>query len=101
VSRNWTIANIADQFHVLPSVVARDLDEDPDQLSLRCMELLSYAQVKGAFDEAKGDPKKLTAYNKKSVARVNRTTTRTLRERQFHRAHDDEDPATDCRYCQE
>ena len=101
VARNWTIATIAEHFHVLPSVVARDLDEDPDQLSLRCMELLTYAQVKRAYDDAKGDPKKLKAYSKKTVARVGRHTVRKMREGQLHRTHDDENPVPNCRYCQE
>ena len=52
------VAVIAESFHVLPSEVARDLDEDPEQLSLLCIPLLKYAEAKRAFDAAK-DPKDL------------------------------------------
>jgi len=48
----WTVAVIAEAFHVLPSVVARDLDEDPEQLSRECFRLLVYQQAKRAFDAA-------------------------------------------------
>jgi len=48
----WTVAVIADQFHVLPTIVARDLETDPEQLSKECQRLLSYAQAKRAFDAA-------------------------------------------------
>jgi hypothetical protein len=45
VMRDWMVAQIADRFHVLPSVVARDLDNDPERLSLQCLPLLAYAEA--------------------------------------------------------
>lgn len=50
VARMYTIACIAKEFGVLPSVVARDLDNDPEQLSLECLKLLSYAEAKSVYD---------------------------------------------------
>lgn len=46
---------VADQFHQLPSVVARDLDDDPERLSLAVIPLLRYARAKAEFDAAKED----------------------------------------------
>ena len=37
---------------MLPSVVARDLDEDPEQLSLVCYPLLQYAEAHAAYRRA-------------------------------------------------
>lgn len=57
------MAVIAEAFHVLPSTVARDLDDDPEQISLLCLPLLSYARAKHAFDVAK-DQKDLEPWAK-------------------------------------
>lgn len=49
------VAQIADRFHVLPSIVERDLDSDPDLTAMECVKLLAYGdlfhQWKGAKDE--------------------------------------------------
>lgn len=50
-----TIARVAETFHVLPSQVARALDDDPEQLDIVCMGLLGYASVKAQFDQAGND----------------------------------------------
>ena len=50
-----TIARVAETFHVLPSVVARDLDRDPERLSLICMSLLQYAEAYDAEKRAKSE----------------------------------------------
>lgn len=55
IHRLWTVAVIAKEFHVLPSVVARDLDEDPERLSLVCLQLLRYAEAKDAWDSNNKD----------------------------------------------
>lgn len=47
------IAVIADQFHVTPFQAARDLDDDPERLSIICTQMLRYAEAKRAFDSAK------------------------------------------------
>lgn len=49
--RLWTIALVAKEFGVLPTRVARDLDDDPEQLSLLSIGLLRYAECKAAFDD--------------------------------------------------
>jgi hypothetical protein len=35
---------------VLPSVVARELDDDPEHLAIICLQLTHYARAKVAFD---------------------------------------------------
>ncbi len=54
-ARLYTIAVVAESFHQLPSVVARDLDEDPERLALACLPLLRYAEAFGAFKAAKDE----------------------------------------------
>lgn len=54
-----TIARVAETFHVLPSQAARALDDDAEQLDLVCLDLLTYAEIKGAFDRAGNDDKAL------------------------------------------
>jgi hypothetical protein len=51
----WLVANVAEAFHVLPTEVARDLAEDPEQLSLLCLSFLRYAEAKHAEQRAKSD----------------------------------------------
>ena len=53
--RLLTVARVAEAFHVLPSVAARALDEDPEQLDVLCLTVLSYASVKSQFDQAGTD----------------------------------------------
>lgn len=43
---------MAKEFGVLPAVVARDLDRDPEQLSLLCLPLLRYAEAHAAYRRA-------------------------------------------------
>jgi len=49
----WALAVVARTFGVLPTVVARDLNEDPERLSLVCAEMLQYADAKTAYDQAR------------------------------------------------
>jgi len=51
----WTVALIAKEFGVLPSLVVRDLEEDPEGSAIECLGFLRYAQAKSAFDEAKSE----------------------------------------------
>ena len=53
VVRLMLIARIAETFSQLPSVVARDLDSDPERLSITCLSFLSYAEAYGAEKRAK------------------------------------------------
>jgi len=48
-------ARIAETFHQMPTVVARDLDNDPAQLSLACLSVLQYAEAYAAEKRAKSD----------------------------------------------
>lgn len=55
VGRLLVIARVAETFHVLPTIVARDLDRDPERLSLMCMSLLQYAEAHDAEKRATSD----------------------------------------------
>lgn len=55
MGRIWLIANVAAEFHVLPTAVARDLDEDPERLSLLCLSFLRYAEAKGAEERSESE----------------------------------------------
>jgi hypothetical protein len=51
------IANVSEFYHVLPSEVARELGNDPEQLAMICPELTTYARAKAAAestDDAQG-----------------------------------------------
>ena len=80
---------VAKAFGVLPSAAARDLDEDPEQLSLLCLPLLNYSDMKGIFDEAMrrgsdGD-KMLAPYaDSELMMAVRRNTLDLRRERVEH-----------------
>lgn len=50
--RLWICATVGKEFGVLPSAVARDLDDDPEQLSLLCLPLLRYAEAWAAYRRA-------------------------------------------------
>jgi hypothetical protein len=59
VRRQFTLARIAETFHVLPSQVARALDDDAEQLDIICLGLLGYASVKSQFDQAGTDDRSI------------------------------------------
>jgi hypothetical protein len=44
------IANVSEFYHVLPSEVARELDNDPERLAMICPELTQYARAKAAAE---------------------------------------------------
>ena len=46
------VAAIAEAFHVLPSVVARDLQTDPLRLSVACLKLIRYRDCKADYERA-------------------------------------------------
>ena len=65
----------------MPSVAARDLDRDPEQLSLTCIPLLRYAEAKAEFDAAKDD-KSLERWKGSSLmASVRKNTFELAQER--------------------
>ena len=78
------------------------MDEDPENLNLSCMVLLQYARAKGAFDDAKGDPEKLKAYEGDPLMKkVERLTFDKHKARLDHRRKHVDFGVTDldCRYC--
>jgi len=83
-------------------VVARDLDEDPEQLSMECLSFLSYAHAKSIFDEAikSGDQKTLDSYQDSDLmSRVRRNVLDTKVARVKHRKEHPEAGVARCRLC--
>lgn len=58
--RLWQAACVAKAFGVLPSQAARDLDNDPDRVSLACLKLLRYSEAKEVYDS--NDPRAISAW---------------------------------------
>lgn len=74
------IAQVATTYSISPLQAARELDEDPEQLAIACMPLIGYARAKAAFDQAKGDPGKLEAWEgSETMALVERNTFERLK----------------------
>jgi len=76
--RLWRIGRLCEEFHCLPSAMARELARDPEQMAVRIVELRGYAKAKALVDASKqdsdvprGDP---------LVVRVLRTQAAILRE---------------------
>lgn len=61
MGRLWIIAAVAEAFHVLPTIVAREMDDDPENLSIICLQMLRYAEAKRA-EEVSKDEKDLEAW---------------------------------------
>ena len=61
----------------MPTVVSRDLDDDPLQVSFAAAYLLSYAEAKRALDRAK-DAKELEGWKGSKLMRDVRRNTRLL-----------------------
>ena len=59
--RLWIISRIAEDFHCLPHVAERLLLDDPNDTTIRIMELRNYAAAFRSYQAADGDIKKLEA----------------------------------------
>lgn len=104
IVRIWVATRVAKEFGVLPSVAARDLDEDPERLSLIAVSLLAYSQAKSAYDAAEGDDKKLEAWKgSETMAKVRENTFTFMKQRMDHRTKHLKLKKTDpdCRYCRQ
>lgn len=64
------IAQIADRFHVLPTAVEKDLDNDPDLTAMRCVELLAYAETFYKWKGAKNEQEFLKQLNNSESAKA-------------------------------
>lgn len=94
------MARIAKEFGVLPSVVARDLDNDPEQLSVVAMQFLSYARAKAEYDAADGDQKKLEHWKDSELMdTVRNNTFKAMKARMDHRKEHPKGGFADCRLC--
>lgn len=49
---------MAERFHALPSVVAREMDEDPEHLNVICADLLAYREAHGVLRRADAEETK-------------------------------------------
>jgi hypothetical protein len=99
----WIATRVAKEFNVLPSVAARDLDEDPERLSMIAVSLLAYSQAKNAYDAANGNEKMLEAWkNSEAMATVRSNTFDLMKERIGHRVKHLKMKVVEpnCRYCQ-
>jgi hypothetical protein len=87
---------------VLPSVAARDLDEDPERLAITAMTLLAYSQAKAAYDAADGDDKKLEPWKDSNVMRrVKDNTFAAMKDRLDHRKlRHPKEGIVGCRLCE-
>lgn len=73
------MALVAESWGVLPSVAARDLDADPEQLSLVCIPLLEYARAYRALQNGRDD-KALDPWKGTSVLKHLKRNTSLRRE---------------------
>lgn len=101
VERLLILARVGQTFNTLPSVVARALDEDPERIDIICASFLTYAQGKAAYDAAKGDEKKLTAYSQNLMDAVRRRTFDSHRQRLTHQREHKQVRDLECRFCRE
>lgn len=100
VIRLWVVARIAKEFGVLPSAVARDLDEDPEHSSIVAIQMLGYAHAKAEYDAAKGDEKKLEHWKDSSTMDTVRDNTfKMMKARMDHRKQHPRGGVSDCRLC--
>jgi len=77
---------VAETFHVLPTVVARDLDSDPEQMSLLCVSLLRYAEAKRAEETAKSEEELASWKGSEVMEKVLRNKYELHKERTAARA---------------
>jgi hypothetical protein len=96
----WTVANVAKAFGISPTQAARELDEDPEQTALSCLFLLNYARAKNAYDQVKGDPKKLRGWSPDTLAEVTKNRFELTRLAFDHHAGHKELPGgAECWLC--
>lgn len=80
--------------------MARDLDEDPEQLSLLAIQVLGYGQAKAEYDAAEGDDKKLKHWKGSDImATVRDNTFKGMRVRLDHRKAHPKGGDVACRLC--
>lgn len=79
------MALVAQEFGALPSAVARELERDPLQLNVACLELLRYGEAKRAFDRAKND-KALEPWKGSPHMNAVKVNTKALRNERLAKA---------------
>lgn len=72
---------VAEAFHVLPSIVARDLDSDPEMLSLKVLPLLRYAEAYHVLKHADSKDTLKSWAGSKVMEEVKRNTFELHKER--------------------
>lgn len=86
VRRELSIARVAKEFGVLPSIVARDLDNDPGQLSLQVLPLLRYEEALRVY--RRNDPEELKRWQGSDVMRMVEENDFAVAERQLAEAEE-------------
>jgi len=71
----------AGHWGVLPSVAARDLDDDPEQLALVCRALDLYSELKRTFDQADSEDELKRYADSELMAQVKENSFGLHRER--------------------
>lgn len=80
--------------------MARDLDDDPEQLSIVALQFLSYSRAKGEYDAADGDQKKLEHWKGSELMDTVRDNTfKAMKARLDHRKEHPQGGIADCRLC--
>lgn len=85
------VAVAAERFHVSPYAMARELDDDPEQLAFVAMQLLGYAEAKSAWDHAKDKTKLDEVWgDSKAMRQVEANVFAKAHERMVHPEFDKE-----------
>lgn len=92
----WTVAVVAERFHVLPTQVIEDLMNDPDQTAVLCMAMLGYAEQHATFRATKD---KTTLPESETMSLVSETVFR-LRHEKLHPEHSSNGDPKSWDYCQ-
>jgi hypothetical protein len=92
----WTVAVVAERFHVLPTQAIEDLLNDPDQTAVLCLSLLNYAEQRSMFNATKD---KTTLNESDTMSLVSETVFRLRHERLHPTYQSDGDPKS-WAYCQ-
>lgn len=83
------MTQIAKTFHVLPSIVAANMDEDHEDWSITAMQLIGYAQAKAVSDRNNSDELKEWE-GSKLMKMVDRNSFELHKERMAVRAREAE-----------
>jgi len=81
--------------------VARDLDNDPEQMSIIALRLLSYAEAKAVYESSADDQKRRDKLVRDSelMKTVQENAFKAMKARLDHRKEHPKGGVADCRLC--